>query len=195
VNVRWYLTVAFVISQMLGLIAACILAWNDIRSIIGTGGPIALTGIALAAISYRRDRAWGLWFALAGTTLAVLCFTMIVGFHWSPADAEQVVPFCASVATCAIVPLGVAALKELRRMRAGTSVLSLGFSLRQLFAVTLATAILLGLARLENPTGFAIGLAAIYTLVVVWFVRAFYRSRGGMAGEQSPAGESFSEVE
>lgn len=164
-----------IILQALGIVAAAVAAHVEIRSILVSGPVLSAGAVVLAAAAYGKQRLLGLYFALGAPTVAVLCFALIFGRQWSPAEARGPLGRLIVEAAAVLLVLGVLAFREAGGSVAGPRIRPpFQFSLRALLAATLVCAVLIRLAVEGRPGGVAAAVAGGYVAVLATLLRRFH---------------------
>ncbi len=175
------MTSALIVIQVVGVLLAAGFAFDEIESIVFSGPVLSLTSLVIAAASFRACRPAGFYFGLATPTFAILCFAVICGQEWSPAEAQRPVSRCSAVFAIGLALAGIRASIESRQEPRAARPRRLQFSIAALLWLTLFTAVLLSLFRISAPLRFADPQTiawltlAVYAVAVGYVVRWFHR--------------------
>jgi hypothetical protein len=173
----WWLLVI----QFLGMFASAVAALIEIHTIVLSGPILGGIGLLLAALSYRRDLVVCFWFGISVLSVAVLCFTMILGFHWGPREASGPIGALIVVFALGLAPVGLFAIREFRQADFLDSAGRFQFGITSLLGAMFLTALLVGMARLGEESA-ALGILTVHTALAVYAVKRFYRNRQAKRG-------------
>jgi len=135
-----------IVAHTLGVLVAGIAAVFGIRSILVSGPILALTGILIAVLSYRKRCRIGFYFGLTAPTVALAWFLIICCLSWGPDYAHLPVSLFLIVFALGNIPGCVFCISELLTAHTGAQH-RFQFSIRTLLAITFFVALYLGILR------------------------------------------------
>ena len=163
--------------QVIGMFVAVAVAAAEIESILFSGSVLTVTGLLIAALSFRGDLEFGFYYGLAVLGVAVLCFSMIFGLQWGPSDAAVPIASLLFLSTLGSTPLGLLANWELRRSVFAKPSFRLQFNLSALFVLLTLLSIGFGLFLAAGSVGAACGVFLAYLIVVSCAAVRFHNRR------------------
>jgi hypothetical protein len=161
----------------LGLVASGIAAVVDIETIVFSGPLCSLVGIVIAALCYRKNIHAGFLFGLSVPTLAVLCFTTILGLEWSPGQAQVPIGSVIVLFVLLTIPMSILALLELRHADMSKRTVGFQYGIAELLGLMFLVAVVVALLRTGKSSGMAIGVLVGYGIVAVYVLYCFYTVR------------------
>jgi hypothetical protein len=163
--------------QLIGIVAAAIAAAIEIETIVATGPTLALVGLLISSFCYYWNLQLGFCFGLSTPTIAVVCFTSILGFSLSPQEASLPIGALIVIFSLADAPVGVVAIREIQRSQFCKRNAKFQFRIATLMGLMFLTAIFFGLFRIGGEAGVAIGIIIVYTTIASYAVKCFYQRR------------------
>jgi hypothetical protein len=179
---RTYLSILIVL-LLLGLVASAIAAFVEIESILVSGPACTLVAVLIAIPSYRRSLQLPFLFGLSVPTVSVLCFVMIFGCDWSPAEAHF--PIGSAIVLCVhlAIPFGIVSLLKVRRADLSKRGTSLQYGIIELLGLMFFTAVVVAFLRSGYTPVMALAVLIAYVAVAGYVVHRFYARRRKIAGD------------
>ena len=163
--------------QVVGMFVSAIASMIEIESIMATGPVLAVTGLMIAACSFRADYELGFFYGLAVLGVAVLCFVLIFGLEWGPGDAAVPIASLLFLAAFGSAPLGLLAHWELRRSVLGKLSVCPQSGLSVVVVLMFLISIGFGLALAAGNVGVAISVFLTYLVLVSCAAAAYHNRR------------------
>ena len=167
-----------IILQTLAVEVATLAGMGEVETIQYSGPVLSGMGLAIAYLSFRRNRPLGLCFGLATPTACVLCFSLISGLGWTPDDAQT--PMFVILAIVALFHVGAAfcALNEVTAIQAaGRQKLPFQFSIMALLVLMFLVSVFFGSYQTFGHVGVAIGALFVYAVILAYLLRQFHLMR------------------
>jgi hypothetical protein len=167
-----------IVVQVLGVAFATLIALGNIRTIQYSGPLLSATGLAIAFVSFRRNRPRGLYFGLAAPTASVFCFSVIAGSGWSPPEAQSPVLYILVDVVLLHFWAGYVAICEITdENHDDPQRVPFQFSIMALLVLMLLVSVSFGLYDMLGKIGAAIAAQFAYIIVVAYCLRLFHTSR------------------
>ncbi len=164
--------------QAIGTLCAALAALVEIETIVASGPILSLSGLVIVAWGVRRDSVWAFYSGLSAPTMSVVCFCIIYGLQWSPAQAGAPIGALVTLYAVASVPVAIAAIRQLSSAVAVRPPARLQFSLRHVLGLMLLVSVNLMLLRTGSEMAVSAGVLYSYGFVCRYLMRQFHLGGG-----------------